>query len=200
MTTLNPPIFNRIPGQLLNDPESKAWAESLHWYLRQLYEVLNGGNADLGGESNFNASLGSVVGMIDEESSVGSDAGLEGRIRSIIEDVRQHEPVYRQEESDNFPLPVFYSSEEPAGLVVTSSNYTSSGSELIIATSNITIDFDPDPEDGQFIKIKRVTTAGNVVADGNGNNIDGSSTFTLLFNYDSNTFIFSRDAGEWLIV
>ena len=85
-------------------------------------------------------------------------------------------------------------------IVSTSSAYTTRGDVLLVVTGEATITLDEFPADNQKTIVKRATSAGYVTVDGNGKTIDGGTMFTMVNNYDSFTFVYSRDAGEWVIV
>lgn len=85
--------------------------------------------------------------------------------------------------------------------ISTATAYTTTGLEdLVVATAAVTVTLNALPDDGEKVEIKRVTTAGNVIIDGNGNTIDGAATFTLLSNYGSYDLIYSVTEGGWLII
>ena len=91
--------------------------------------------------------------------------------------------------------------EKEFGFLSTATAYTTTGLEdLVVVTSDVTITLNATPDDGEKVEVKRVTTAGNVTVDGNGNNIDGDTTFTLLSNYGAYDFIYSVTEGGWLIL
>ncbi len=75
--------------------------------------------------------------------------------------------------------------------------YTTSGNEIIICnnTGALTIDFNPNPDEGEEVKVKRRDAA--VTLDGNGNNIDGAGTQSLASQYDANVLIYTNHAAEW---
>jgi len=79
-------------------------------------------------------------------------------------------------------------------------NHTTRGDESVEVTSNITVFLNPDPEIAERVTVKRNTGAGAVTIDGNGRNIDGAATTTQNTNYDFNTFLYSPDSDQWLIV
>lgn len=81
-----------------------------------------------------------------------------------------------------------------------SSDFTTERSTRVVATAAITITLNATPADQETVTVKRATSAGSVVVDGNGNTIDGSSNFTLLNNYDSYTFVYFENSSEWLII
>jgi hypothetical protein len=82
----------------------------------------------------------------------------------------------------------------------TSSAITSSGDQVLVITGAVTVTLNANPSDGEFVKVKRVTTAGNVIIAGNGRNIDGDSTYTMLANYESVTLVYSAIDDIWVIV
>ena len=77
-----------------------------------------------------------------------------------------------------------------------SSNFSTTRSAAIVATSNITITLNATPADQETVIVKRVTAAGNVTVSGNGNNIDGAASSTLSTNYDSLTVRYFDSAGS----
>lgn len=82
-------------------------------------------------------------------------------------------------------------------ITVTSSAHTTAGNEIVVATSNITVTLNSTPEDGEKVIVQRSTTDGNVTVSGT---INGDSSFVMLFNYDSYTFVYSISEAEWKIV
>lgn len=84
--------------------------------------------------------------------------------------------------------------------VSTASNHTTAGNEIVEATTSITVTLNANPANEERVTVKRNTTTGAVTINGNGNNIDGDSTYTMLINYEGVDLIFSIDSGEWLII
>ena len=80
---------------------------------------------------------------------------------------------------------------------ITSSGITTERSTQVVAKASITITLNAAPADQEVVTVKRVTGAGNVTVAGNGNNIDGSSTYLITTNYESATFVYFSDDGEW---
>lgn len=70
------------------------------------------------------------------------------------------------------------------------------GDDVAIFSADATATLPPTPEDGKVYFIKCGGPSVDVTVDGNGNTIDGASTFDL-GPYDAATFIWSDDAGEW---
>lgn len=81
---------------------------------------------------------------------------------------------------------------------IASSNHTCYGPEIVEATSNITITLNQEPNESEVTTIKRNTTAGNVILDGGSFNIDGSSTYTMVVNYEGINVVFN--GTEYLII
>jgi 5-deoxy-D-glucuronate isomerase len=81
-----------------------------------------------------------------------------------------------------------------------SSDFTTTRSTYVVATSSITVTLNASPADQEEVIVKRVTAAGNVTVSGNGNNIDGSSSSTLSANYDSITVRYFDSEGQWLTI
>lgn len=87
---------------------------------------------------------------------------------------------------------------DPRITYVTSSSYQTTGYErIIIVTAASTITLNPNPKVHEKVTVKRVTT-GNVILSAS-QNIDGSSTYTMLLNYEAIDLIYTINNG-WLIV
>lgn len=84
--------------------------------------------------------------------------------------------------------------------VSTASSHTTAGDEIVEATGAITVTLNATPANEERVTVKRNATAGDVTIDGNGHNIDGDSTYTMLINYEGIDLIYSIESGVWLIV
>lgn len=77
-------------------------------------------------------------------------------------------------------------------------------SHLVVDTSGgtATINLDGNPENGlvRFIKDLGNANSNNITVDGNGNNIEGSSSQTINTDYGQLKVMYSDNAGEWLIL
>lgn len=85
-----------------------------------------------------------------------------------------------------------------SGIIRTaSSDITTTGDEVIICTEAITVTLNPSPDDLESVTVKRATTAGFVTVSGD---IDGDTSYVMMANYESKTFIYSVENGEWSII
>lgn len=143
--------------------------------------------------SNISNSTGyELAGIMDESVAEGLSS-----LAAILQ------PFSAEDGEINFDAvnaALFATVENDPVYISTSSNYTTTGNEdVVIATAAITVTLNDSPDDGETVTVKRATTAGYVTVDGNGNTIDGDTDFIMVNNYDSYTFIYIEDAGEWLI-
>ena len=83
-------------------------------------------------------------------------------------------------------------------LTVKTSNFTTTRTQRIICNAAITITLDGTPQDDDKVYIKRVN--GQVTIDGNGNNIDGETSITLVIEYTSVLLTYSSTLGDWFIM
>jgi len=77
--------------------------------------------------------------------------------------------------------------------VSVTSNYTASDRDIVIADGAITITL-PTPSSEAFVDVKNVSTS-DVTVDGNGNNIDGSASYTISTQYENISLV--SDGTEW---
>jgi hypothetical protein len=82
-------------------------------------------------------------------------------------------------------------------------DYTTNGAvakEILVCTNTrpITIYLNPTPNDGDEVIIKRQNE--EIVVDGNGNTIDGETSFPLSSIYDGPHLVYTDNGGEWSIV
>lgn len=87
---------------------------------------------------------------------------------------------------------------EIKNIVSTSSSYTASKGDFILATGAITISLNQYPEENEIIQVMRLTDT--VTIDGNGKNINGETTLTLNQNYDAPKILYSITTDEWVII
>lgn len=80
---------------------------------------------------------------------------------------------------------------------VQSANYTTKGTEGVIAVSNITVFLNDNPQDGERAIIKRATTAGNVLIDPQSKTIDGDDDYSMVINYEGIQCIYSLEQDQW---
>lgn len=75
-----------------------------------------------------------------------------------------------------------------------SSAHTTAGNEVIEATAALTVTLNAYPDELETVTVARNGT-GNVMIDGNGNNIAGSSSYTMLADGEVRELTFFN--GEW---
>lgn len=85
-------------------------------------------------------------------------------------------------------------------LISTSTAYTSTGRQIIVVTSNVTITLNSNPKNKEQVKIIRDTTAGTVTIDAGAKTVSGASTHDLLMNYESRDVVYSYPDDAWYLV
>lgn len=75
-----------------------------------------------------------------------------------------------------------------------STNHTTAGNEVIEATAALTVTLNQYPDELETVTVARNGT-GNVIIDGNGNNIAGASTYTMLADGEVRDLTYLN--GEW---
>ena len=85
-------------------------------------------------------------------------------------------------------------------LVSTDVDFTTTGNQIVIATSNITVSLNSYPEEKEEVFIKRATTLGTVIIDPVVKNIDGDSTYNITLNYADIHCVYSAVDDEWFIL
>lgn len=80
---------------------------------------------------------------------------------------------------------------------VISANYTTRKNEILICTAELTVTLNPTPKDREKVTVKRNTTAGYTTVSGT---IDGDSSFIMVNNYDSFTFVYLAENAEWSVI
>ena len=200
---LNPPILGPIPAKLLNDPELQQYFQNTSVFMQQLYRLLERGEVDLGDVSQLYPEYRS------RESDYGLNPGFSSTQKEqcsandfYTKSVRRDDPfLFMPSQPRQDYTPESVARDKKPFFVSVSADYTARENIcLVIVTAAVTISLDPAPKDGQQVKIKRVTTAGTVTIDSNGADIDGAATYSMLANYQGLDLIYSRDAGEWLLV
>lgn len=81
---------------------------------------------------------------------------------------------------------------------VISSNTNAAGSKTYICSSALTLTMAAAPKDKDLVNVVR--TNGQVIIDGNGNNVVGGSTYTMLVDYESRKCLYSAELGEWVFL
>lgn len=176
MTQVNRIIYNTIPEKWAFDPEVGP-------FIRDLLDIIQQLKQRTGGNDDFieNQQTKELFPWILSESQETSATAFQST---------------KAESDQRFDLfhhglistPEFFS---------VSANHTTAGDEIIVATSNITVFLNTEPDEGERVIVKRNTAAGTVTIDPQGSTIDSAANYLQVINYESNTFIYS---GEWLII
>ena len=82
--------------------------------------------------------------------------------------------------------------------IVTAVDVTATGNQVIICTDILTVTMALTPLDKDVVEVK--STNGNVIIDGNGSTIDGSSTVTIRRNNTGLSMEYSSVADAWFII
>ncbi len=77
--------------------------------------------------------------------------------------------------------------------------YNASAGEALICDGTFTVNLPAAPNDADRILVKLIT-ADTVTVDGQGNNIDGGGTNTVDTQYESKTYLWDDDNGEWHVI
>jgi len=82
--------------------------------------------------------------------------------------------------------------------VVTAIDVTATGNQVIICTDILTVTMAATPLDKDVVEVK--ATNGQVIIDGSGNTIDGSSTVTIRRDNTGLSMEYSSVADAWFII
>lgn len=83
-------------------------------------------------------------------------------------------------------------------IIPTSLDYTTIGSDIVICTDAVTVTLNAEPDDQEIATVK--WTAGSVVVDGNGKQIDGKDSWRINVKYTSLDIIYLVETDSWHIV
>ena len=93
----------------------------------------------------------------------------------------------------------FESTQDKMQSISASSNYTGLSNEYIKASSSITVTFPLYPKEGDMFGIKN-NDGTTISYDGNGRNVNGSSTGSIKYQNTSLMFYYSLPDNSWEIV
>lgn len=186
------PFIAPIPRKILNDPELRPFFE---YFIRWAHDLwIRTGGGDDAVESTQNRDL------YDSTSFAGFAA--------TIDDIDQDISLIKPEENHDNSICIFELKENQESSVLyppifsyfqsISGNLTTSGNQTLVCTSALTVTLNDKPEEGETVRVK--ATNGNVTIDGNGKNIDGASTYTIVVNYECINCVYSVLDDEWFIV
>lgn len=167
MVAVNPPLLNKIPQKLLDDPELGPYFLAREEWEFKMWTRTGGGD--------------------DAISSVENGELYEPGIQTFDED-----------EAEDFPELNVVETNEPIEVVTINSDYTTTGSQIIICTNTnkITITTNLTPGDTEQLHIKRQNRGGvDVVGP-----IDGDTIKTIARRYDAPHIVFTVAANEWSII
>lgn len=183
------PFIHPIPRKIQSDPELRPFFE---YFVRWAHDMWkrSGGGDDLISDADTAELFPWQLNQNEEQTNVSFNAEKEEPEKEYCFNSQKEEPIIQYLFNQQFK-------EEPQYFSV-SSNHTCYGSEIVEATSNITITLNQEPEVGEITKIKRNTTAGNVIIDGGSFNIDGAATYTMALNYEGVQLLFN--GSEYLLI
>lgn len=170
-TDVNPPLNLRIPRKLTGDVESDAFFRNLITILFQLWERSGGGDDLVEDSANQNVDTDTLFGLFAQFDELSEE--LDG-----IETVR--------------------TAQTERYVISTSVDYTTSGSDIVICNDAVTVTLNSTPDDLELVTIKRA--AGEIVIDGNGKQIDGGDTITVIRKYTSLDLVYTVDSDSWNII
>ena len=81
-------------------------------------------------------------------------------------------------------------------LIVISTDYTTAGNQVIIATNGETVTLNATPEDNETVIVKRDSTSDITVS----GTIDGDSSHVITQNYAAIALKYSTEQAKWYIV
>jgi len=87
---------------------------------------------------------------------------------------------------------------DSTNVLLLSEDYTSRGSQKLVAVEAITLTLNYRPGDGETVTIKR--TNGDVVINGNGRLIDDAGIQTIYIEYTSLTLVYAKPVDKWLVI
>lgn len=209
------PFLLPIPRALRQDKETRVFMEYLVRWNHDMWQRTGGGDdaiseVQIGELYEPGIQVSNADELIDEllAEDDAETIALNERVDEIensdsfnVDLSERIDEIEAELEQLNFSVDYDAITESVAGsVVVTSSAYTTTSNQTVIAESNITITLNDSPSDNERVTAKRATAAGTVTVDGNGKNIDGTATADLLSNYETITVIYSATNDEWLII
>lgn len=172
------PFIHPIPKSLLNNPDTRSFFEYLTRWCHDMWRRTGGGD-DL------------IADTGTRESYPWSEDVTEGSRDSFYSSLTANTEI-DQEISYNFPIDY----HKTFNAVSTSNNYTAADWDWVNAKRASTITFPQYPSAGAEIII-RVGDNTFIGLNGNGKNIDGSSTGVLRRKGTSIRFKYFIDDDEW---
>lgn len=174
------PFLHPIPAKLLNDPETQGFFTYLSRWCNQIWNRTGAGTDTIQQSvDNIEAANTNISANAANIASNDADiAALDTRVSVNEVDIEALQAALNER--------------------VISTDYTTSGPETITCTAPLTVTLEPTPSEVTEVVIN--CELAPVVVDGNGENINDSSTYTMLVNYESKTFKYSPLRGRWSIV
>lgn len=171
MARVNPPPTLRRPPSLAKDQAADAYLRQLEWILFQLWERTGGGDDIIDDSANQNVDTDALYGLFAQLDELEQELNPENNMQGI---------------------------SQPQEVVVASANHTTVGNETVICTTGVTVTLNATPDDLERVNIKR--TADQIVIDGNGKQIDGHDTITVIRQYTTLDLIYTVETDSWSII
>lgn len=83
-------------------------------------------------------------------------------------------------------------------IVITDSDYTTHGNQVVICTGRVTVTLNDEPSDQEVVKVRMLSNG--VTINGNGKNVNGQSDAKIKIKYTSWDLLYILETDEWIIV
>lgn len=187
------PFIAPIPKKILNDQELRPFFEYFVRWAHDLWIRTGGGDDAITSTQNRD--------LYDSTAFAGFAATLD--------DIDQDISLIKPEDHHDHSVSIFENTEYQDNSVSVcllngsyfqsiSTNLTTSGNQTLVCTAALTVTLNDKPQDGETVRVK--STNGDVTISGNGKNIDGESTYTIVVNYECINCVYSVLDDEWFIV
>ena len=171
MAKVNPPSYLKTPAKFKDDASLGGYFEQIEFILYQLW-------GRTGGQEDFVFEGGEAI-----EAILLAIIDIELRLDAteLRLDLLEARVTYLE-----------------GTTVVTAIDVTATGNQVIICTDSLTVTMALAPLDKDVVEVK--ATNGQVIINGNGNTIDGSSTVTIRRDNTGLSMEYSSTANAWFII
>lgn len=193
-TNVNPPLNLRAPRRLSGDPESDAFFRQLITILFQLWERTGGGDDAVSSLEAEQPDTDTLFGLFPRIEEIDSEQVDTDALYALFPRTEQLESEL---EAENSPGTIPYLNRRT--VVVTSTNHTTAGDELVLATngSAVTVTLNPTPDDLESASIKR--TNGPVRIESS-KTVDGKTALIINTRYTGLDLLYTVETDSWHIV
>ena len=195
MATRVDPFLIPIPKKILEDKESRVYFEYLNRFLHDLWTRTGGGN---------DAVAESQIGELYEPGIETSNAN------ELIEELEVDSELFSKLDNDNlerieelevdiemFASQAMDSSKSEADIVVVTSDYTTTGNQVVVVNSinPVLITANPSPDTGEFFHVIRYGTGAVSVT--STKLINGQQVKIILRRYTAPKHLFIAELNTW---